>query len=212
MCCTSDQDSRSGQRPELTDPAERSSSRKVPKLLADLASGDETAVEDLFPLVYEELHGLANRYMKQEREDHTLQPTALIHEAYLRLVQPTEGQSSNFENIEHFMATAAVIMRRILINHAKSRNTLKRGAGQTSWQLDDVASDFASRSIDLVALDEALNELEQLDSIQHRLVELRFFGGLSFEQCAKILSISERKVYYEWSHAKAWLKHRLEVD
>lgn len=187
-----------------------SSTPAVSTLLTMLADGDETAAEELFPLVYNELHRLADHYMQNERRDHTLQPTALIHEAYLQLVRPDSVEEPQFENIQHFMATAAVVMRRILINHAKAKQTLKRGGGQTRLQIDEITDAFESRSIDLIALDEAMERLKGLDERQFRLVELRFFGGMTFEQCASYLGMSERTAHYEWSHAKAWLRRQLE--
>lgn len=186
-------------------------SADIDSILSSLAEGNNKAAEALFPLVYDQLHHLANSQMRRERQDHTLQPTALIHEAYMRLVQPESSRETGFENIEHFMATAAVVMRRILINHAKSKSALKRGGDHNKIQLEGVLASFESRSIDLIALDESLEELKARDEIQYRVVELRFFGGLSFEQCAKVLEISERQVYYEWAHAKAWLKTKMEA-
>jgi len=189
----------------------RAESLNIDSILSSLAEGNSKAAEELFPLVYDELHHLANSHMRREREDHTLQPTALIHEAYMRLVRPDANSENTFQNIEHFMATAAVVMRRILINHAKSKNTIKRGGDHKRIQLEGVLATFEARSIDLIALDESLEELQARDEVQFRVVELRFFGGLSFEQCAKVLSLSERQVYYEWAHAKAWLKTKLEA-
>ncbi len=191
------------------------SSTRVARLLAAVSSGDESAADDLFPLVYEELHRLASGYMRQERENHTLQATALIHEAYLRLVrtEEMEGQDArSYENVEHFVATAAVVMRRILVNHARARNAQKRGGGKVAMQIEEIAEAFDRRAVNLVALDDALHELKQLDETQHRLVELRFFGGMTVQQCAELLGMSERAVYYEWSHARAWLKSVMEPE
>lgn len=188
--------------------ADEGSSDDVTALLGAAGSGDAPAQERLFAVVYDELHRLAAGYMRRERPDHTLQPTALVHEAFLRLVG-TRGEGSSFANRRHFIATAAVAMRRILINHAKARDAQKRGGGKASVELDDVAAVFETRAIDLVALDEALNRLGQLDAQQARLVELRFFGGMSFEECAKHFGTSERMVHYEWAHARAWLKSQL---
>ncbi len=182
---------------------------QVAQILDSLAGGNEAACETLFPMVYDELHRLATSFMRGERADHTLGPTALIHEAYLRLVQP-RSQNQPYENLDHFMATAAVVMRRILVNHAKAKKAEKRGGGRPRLQLDALLAAFDDRSVDLLALDEALERLRTLDPIQHRLVELRFFGGMTMEQCATILDMSPRTVYYEWSHARAWLRDQLE--
>jgi RNA polymerase sigma factor (TIGR02999 family) len=132
-----------------------------------------------------------------------------VNEAFLRLVGASaEGEA--YENRAHFIATAAVAMRRILVNHAKAKRTAKRGGGQPIIQLDEAAAAFEDRAIDLVALDDALDHLAQRDSTQARIVELRFFGGLTVEQCAELLDISPRTVHYEWAHARAWLRGQME--
>lgn len=181
----------------------------VAQLLKALSEGDESVTAELFPIVYDELHRLAAAYMSRERQNHTLQTTALVHEAFLRLVQPGESVDREFENIDHFMATAAVVMRRILVNHAKAKQAQKRGGGRATLKIDEISQVFDERSVDLVALDEALHRLKELDTDQHRLVELRFFGGMSVKQCAQLLNISERTVYYEWAHARAWLRSQI---
>ena len=196
------------------------SPEEVKRLLEAMSAGDDSAVETLFPLVYEQLHRLASRYMRQERANHTLQPTALIHEAFLRMTKSIPAKNSDvpsvtsdlpgYEDLNHFVATAAVVMRRILVNYAKSSQAQKRGGGQNKLQLDDVADAFGASAIDLVALDEALKQLAVLDQTQHRLVELRFFGGMTIKQCADQLGISERAAYYEWSYARAWLRSQIE--
>ena len=180
-------------------------------LLASAASGDTSSAEQLFPMVYGELHKLATALMRDERKDHSLQPTALIHAAYLSLAkQPDDGKElSKFENIGHFMATAAVVMRRILVNHAKSKNAQKRGGDMCRLVLDNAVLAFESSHIDLVELDDILEQLRILDPVQHKLVEMRFFSGMTMEQCAQILNISPRSAYLEWAHARAWLKQRL---
>ncbi|MCG3128577.1 MAG: hypothetical protein CHACPFDD_03466 [Phycisphaerae bacterium] len=184
------------------------SSQDVAALLDAVGRGDSAALERLFPVVYDELHRLASGLMRGERPDHTLQPTELVHEAFLRLVRPG-ADGKGFENRRHFVATAAVAMRRILINHARARDALKRGGGQPAVALEDAAAIFESRAVDLVALDELLDELARLDPLQARLVELRFFGGMSFEECAAVLGVSARTIYYEWAHARAWLRGHL---
>jgi len=181
----------------------------VTGLLAAAGAGDADAAERLFPVIYNELHRLAQGYMQRERPDHTLQPTALVNEAYLRLVG-AGGPSDGFESRSHFIGAAAIAMRRILVNHAKARNAAKRGGGRAPLALDGAAAEFEDRAIDLLALDEALTELSERDETQARLVELRFFGGMSVEACALALGVSERTVQYEWAHARAWLRSRLE--
>jgi RNA polymerase sigma factor (TIGR02999 family) len=179
----------------------------VPALLAAIAEGDGTAAERLFPLVYDELHRIASAYMRRERPDHTLQATALVHEAFVRLAGGT-----SFESHRHFVAAAAIAMRRILINHAKAKATDKRGGGEHVLALDEITAEFSRRSVDLIALEEALQRLAVLDARQARLVELRFFGGMTFEECARTLDMSVRMVHYEWAHARAWLRAQIEGD
>jgi RNA polymerase sigma factor (TIGR02999 family) len=183
----------------------------VSALLTAMARGDSAAAERLFPLVYEELHRIASAYMRRERPGHTLQATALVHEAFLRLAG-SSSEAAAFDSRRHFVATAAVAMRRILVNHAKARAADKRGGSHNIITLDDVAAEFSRRSIDLIALEEALERLAALDSRQARLVELRFFGGMTFEDCAKTLNLSVRMVHYEWSHARAWLRDQIGED
>ena len=183
----------------------------VAELLDSVANGDNAAAEKLFPIVYDELHRRAAAYMRGEREDHTLQTTALIHEAWLRLVRPNDA-AAEFRNIEHFLATASVVMRHILVNHAKAKKAEKRGGAVNTMRIDTVSPLFNEPAIDLVALDDALENLRQRDETQHRIVELRFFGGLTVEQCAQLLKMSARSVYYEWSHARAWLRTQIESD
>lgn len=186
-----------------------SGSDDVLNLLDAVAHGDSSAAEKLFPVVYEELHRIASAYMRRERPDHTLQATALVHEAFVRLVR-RGSDSAKFESMRHFVATAAVAMRRILVNHAKARAAEKRGGGGPTLTLDEVTAEFNNRSVDLIALDESLVRLAGLDARQARLVELRFFGGMSVEDCAATLGISVRTVQYEWAHARAWLRGQLE--
>lgn len=183
----------------------------VPALLTAMAQGDGAAAERLFPVVYEELHRIASAYMRAERPGHTLQATALVHEAFLRLGGSPQD-AAQYESRRHFVATAAVAMRRILVNHAKARAAEKRGGGQAVLALDDIAAEFSRRSIDLITLEEALERLAALDARQARLVELRFFGGMTFEDCAKTLGLSVRMVHYEWTHARAWLRDQIERD
>jgi RNA polymerase sigma factor (TIGR02999 family) len=190
----------------------------VALLLEAMARGDQSAAETLFPIVYDELHRIASAYMRQERPEHTLQATALVHEAFLRLAKPHSNSTpiptqDQYESRRHFVATAAVAMRRILINHAKARATEKRSGGALAMPgVEEVAAEFSKRSIDLLALEEALQRLAVLDARQARLVELRFFGGMTFEDCASTLGISVRTVHSEWAHARAWLRGQIERE
>jgi RNA polymerase sigma-70 factor, ECF subfamily len=178
----------------------------VTVLLSRVEKGDRRATEELFPLVYEELRTLAEKFLASERKNHTLQPTALVHEAYLRLVGP-EG---SWENRAHFFGAAATAIRRILTDHARTRDRLKRGGGKRPLSLEDadlVAEDV--REHDLVGLDEALTALAELDEQKSRVVELRFFGGLSIEQTATVLGVSSSTVVRDWQFAKVWLHREL---
>ena len=177
--------------------------RDVTRLLAECRAGDESALERLLPLVYSELHGLADRHLRRERRDHTLQPTALVHEVYLSLV---DREEQNWQNRAHFLCVAATAMRHILINHAHGRNAAKRGGGRLRLTLFEAVSAFEERAEDLVALDEALTRLAVFDERRSRLVELRFFGGLTVEEAAKVLEVSTRTVEREWRLARAWLR------
>ncbi|HYW72325.1 MAG TPA: sigma-70 family RNA polymerase sigma factor [Pyrinomonadaceae bacterium] len=178
----------------------------VTQLLADAGLGDQGALDALFPLVYNELRRLADAYLRNERQNHTLQPTALVHEAYLRLV---DQSTINWQNRAHFFSVAAQVMRHILVDHARNHQRLKRGGPARKLSLDEAVSFFEERDINLVALDEALTDLEKLDQQQSRIVELRFFGGLTIEEMAEVLKISPATVSREWSMAKMWLHRAL---
>ena len=181
----------------------RLSSQPVSELLAKWQGGDEEALRALVPLVYNDLRRLAHHCLQQERHGHTLQSTALVHEVYLRLMK--DG-AANFENRAHFFAIAAQLMRQILVDYARARRANKRNAGyKVTW--DDAVTWVVKRGPDLIALDDALTELTRLDSQQGRIVELRFFGGLSIEETAYVLTISPSTVKREWRAARAWL-HR----
>ena len=182
-----------------------SSTQSVSLLLLKWRQGDEEALRDLLPLVYDELRRLAHHYLQGQRPDHTLQSTALVHEAYLRLVKQREGK---FQNRAHFFAICAQLMRQILVEYARSQNAAKRNRGQ-KVTFNDAVQLVKGRSLDLVALDDALNGLAQFDPQQCRVVELRFFGGLSIEDTARVLGISPATVKRDWSTAKAWLHHEL---
>jgi RNA polymerase sigma factor (TIGR02999 family) len=183
-----------------------SSQQEVTRLLADWSGGDESALERLIPLVQPELHRLAHHYMSREGIGHTLQTTALLNEAYLQLV---DDRKRNWQNRTHFMAAAAQLMRRIMVDHARERHALKRGGGALRVPLDDVALVTETRSEELLALDEALEKLAAQDSRKSQIVELRYFGGLTVEEVAAFLKLSDRTVEREWNMAKAWLYRAL---
>ncbi|MFH2000340.1 MAG: sigma-70 family RNA polymerase sigma factor [Planctomycetota bacterium] len=177
------------------------------RLLADLSAGREGAGEALLPIVYDELHSMARIYMRGERPDHTLQTTALVHEAYLRLGGTYE---EGWESQGHFMRVAAQAMRRILIDHARSKHSLRRGGDRKREPLDEEAMALVEEPpIDFLALDCALKKLADVDPRIVQVIELRFFAGLSVEDTAKVLAISPRTVKYEWRMAKAWLMEKI---
>jgi RNA polymerase sigma factor (TIGR02999 family) len=183
-----------------------SSSQPVTELLLAWSNGDQTALERLAPLVYGELHRLARRYMAQERPDHTLEATALVHEAYLRLV---DSKNMHWQNRAHFFAVSAQLMRRILVDFARSRRYQKRGGERRQVSLDEALVVSRERAADLVALDDALRALAKLDPRKSRVVELRFFGGLSVEEAAETLGVSGDTVMRDWKLAKVWLLREL---
>jgi len=163
-------------------------------------------LDELVPVVYDELRRLAQKYLSRERSNHTLQTTALVHEAYLRLI---DQKAVDWENRAQFFGIAARMMRRILINHANDRQAKKRQGYATRISLDDAVNLFEKAELDLTVLDEALNELAQLDPKQAELVELRFFGGLTIEEVSEVLGISPATTKREWDSAKLWLRRRL---
>lgn len=177
----------------------------ITALLKAWSDGNQAALEKLTPIVYKELHRLAGRYMKGERPGHSLQTTALVNEAYVRLV---DYKRMVWQNRAHFFAVSAQLIRRILVEHARRRN-LKRGAGFRHISLDDVAVTGSGRSADLVALDDAMTALARMDPRKERVVEMRFFGGLSVEETAEVLKVSTVTVMRDWSTAKAWLYREL---
>ena len=181
----------------------------VTALLVAWGNGDEAALEQLTPMVYDELYRLAKGYMHAERVDHTLQTTALINEAYLRLI---DWKNVQWQNRAHFYGVAANLMRRILVDFARSRNYAKRGGGVPPVDLDEAMNTAQDKSAELVALDDALTSLEAIDPRKCRVVELRFFGGLSQEETAEALKISPRTVLREWNLARAWLHRELRVE
>jgi RNA polymerase sigma-70 factor, ECF subfamily len=177
-------------------------SPQVTTLLRRLASGDRDAAELLIPLVYDELHRVAEHHLRLERPNHTLQPTALVHEAYLKLVAQRDA---DWQNKTHFCAVASQVMRRILVDYARGRLRAKRGGNSPKLPLEEAFVVAPDRCDELVALDEALERLAALDARQSRVVELRFFGGLTVDETATVLGISPKTVKREWSTAKAWL-------
>lgn len=176
---------------------------EITQLLAAYNNGDHQALEQVFPLVYNELRRLAAGYLRREREDHTLQPTALVHEAYLRLL----GQDVDWQNRAHFLGVAAQMMRRILVDHARQHRSEKRGSGGVKIALDEVEAInlSAERAADLIALDDALTALAEFDPQKSRMVELRYFAGLSVEETAKVLGISIATFVRQWKTTRAWL-------
>ena len=191
---------------ELTAGMGEQSTQGVTRLLREARAGDRAALDELLPLVYRELRQIAARHLAQERPGHTLQATALVHEAYLRLI---DQHSVDWRNRAHFFSIAAEMMRRILVNHAVGRRAQKRGAGETLLSLDEVISFPNRQNIDLILLDEALTRLAELDLLQARIVEMRFFAGLTVEEVAEVLGVSDSEVKREWRSAKAWLTAQL---
>jgi RNA polymerase sigma-70 factor (ECF subfamily) len=179
-----------------------SGTENITQLLIDLTNGNRTAVDDLLPLVYGELRSLAGNYLRRERSDHTLQPTALVHEAYLRLVDQTQV---NWQNRAHFFGVAAQMMRRILVDHARAHKANKRGSDYQKLSLDENIDKAAERSAELISLDDALTELSTVDELKSRIVELRYFGGLTVEETAEVLGVTPVTINRHWRMAKAWL-------
>ena len=175
---------------------------EVTRLLVAWGNGNQAALEQLMPLVYEELHRLAHHYMRQEHPGHTLQTTALVNEVYFRLV---DQKHVHWQNRAHFIAISAQLMRRILVDHARSHQYAKRGGDAHKVSLDEGAVVAQEQAADLIALDDALSSLAAIDERKMRIVELRFFGGLNVEETAEALKLSPRTVMREWSMAKAWL-------
>ncbi len=181
-------------------------SRDVTQLLVNWSNGDQAALDKLLPLVNAELRQLARRYMRRENPGHTLQTSALVNEAYLRLIDQKHVQ---WQNRAHFFGIAAQLMRRILIDHARSHHYAKRGGGAIKVSLDEAAAVTEARAAELLAVDEALEKLTAMDARKGRIVELRFFGGLTEEETAEVMGISTPTVQREWRAAKAWLRRML---
>ena len=186
------------------------SSHELTQMLIQLSEGKSQVVDDILPLIYDELRGLASNYLRRERSDHTLQPTALVHEAYLKLIDQTQVK---WQNRAHFFGVAANIMRRILVDHARKHTADKRGGAVEKLPLEEellIVSE--GKSAELLALDEALKNLEKIDEQKSKIVELRYFGGLSVEETAEVLGVSEITVKRHWRMAKAWLYGQLAND
>jgi RNA polymerase sigma factor (TIGR02999 family) len=179
---------------------------EVTQLLARWKGGEREALDRLIPLVYEELRLIAGRFLRRERQGSTLQPTALVHEAFLKLVDQTR---TDWQSRAHFFGVAATIIRNILVDHARARQTAKRGGPRPAISLDEAVALPQQRDLELIAVDDALLSLSRFDPQQARIVELRFFAGLSIEETAEVLAISPSTVKREWALAKAWIFHTL---
>jgi len=181
----------------------------ITALLRAAATGERRDLDALLVAVYDDVKQLAESHLRRERANHTLQPTALVHEAFLRLI---DQRSTNWQDRAHFFSICARILRRIIVDHARNKGALKRGAGLNRVAIAEESRVAATDSLDLIALDEALDELQGIDGRQAKIVELRFFGGLTLQEIADTLSIGRRTVDREWSVAKAWLLFRLSDD
>jgi RNA polymerase sigma factor (TIGR02999 family) len=175
---------------------------QVTQLLQQWSVGRQDALDELLPAIYDELRRLAAAYLRRERPDHTLQATALVHEAFLKLV---DQRSVRWQNRAHFFGIAAQVMRRILVDHARAHGASKRGSGERPLSLDEVVAVGQGANVDVLALDQALTRLADLDPQQARIVELRFFGGLTMDETAEVLHVSAATVGRDWTLAKAWL-------
>lgn len=178
----------------------------ITQLLERWSQGDEEALDQLMPLVYDELHRLAGAYLRRERREHTLQPTALVNEAYLKLVRQ---RTIRWQNRAQFFGVAAQLMRRILVDHARANYAAKRGGDRVNVSLKNIGAFGTQGEADVLALHDVLNRLEEIDPDQSRIVELRFFGGLTIEETAEVMQVSHSTVEREWKIAKAWLKREL---
>lgn len=185
------------------------SPKEITQLLVAWSDGDQAALDELTPLVYEELHRLAHRYMRGERAGHTLQTTALVNEAYTRLI---DWKNVRWQNRAHFFGVSAELMRRILVDFARARGYQKRGGGMRAVTLNDAINVSNEKGVDLIALDEALSALAELDPRQSKVVELRFFGGLTNEEAAEVLNVSVATVRRDWTLARAWLHRELKGE
>ena len=185
---------------------EAAAPHEITKLLKDWSGGDSTALDRIIPLVYDELHRLAHQHMRRERAGHLLQTSALINEAYLRLMEQPE---LNLENRTHFFGIAARLMRQILVDEARKRNSAKRGGDAIQVSLTEATNVVQEQAANVVALDDALKTLEGIDGRQSEIVELRFFGGLSIEEAAEVLKVSPGTIMRDWTFARAWLRNEM---
>jgi len=184
------------------------SNEEITELLIDWGKGDQAALDKLMPLVYNELRRLASNYLRRERASHTLQPTALVNEAYLKLI---DQRNAHWQNRAHFFGISAQLMRRILVDHARQHQAVKRGgSNQQRLSITSAEQIAKEQSIDLLALNEALDQLASMDPQQAQIVELKFFGGLSIDETAEVLGISHATVERDWKMARAWLRRQLE--
>jgi RNA polymerase sigma factor (TIGR02999 family) len=182
---------------------------EITRILKSWSGGNREAVDDLMPLVYDELHKVAQQYLRRQRTDHTLQPTALVNEAYLKLIDISDVE---WQDRAHFFAFASQVMRHILVDYARGQAREKRGGGAQKLSLDEAISYSKETEVDLLALDEALSELATIDEKQGKIVELRFFGGLTVEETGVVMRISPATVKREWRIAKAWLFKRMKAS
>ena len=185
---------------------DEASPNEITEQLIAWSKGDDAALEQLIPAVYQELRRMADHYLRGEDSGHSLQPTALVHEAYLRLIDQTKVE---WQNRAHFFGVAAQMMRRILIDHAKAKHRVKRGGTAVKVMLDENVNFTQERASELLALDDALQSLARIDERKSRIVELRYFGGLTVEETAQVLGISDKTVMRDWNLAKAWLYREL---
>ncbi len=183
-----------------------SDSKSVTELLIDLSNGESRAADEFLPIVYDELKRIARYYMSRERASHTLQATALVHETYLKLI---DQRKVDWQNLAHFFGLASEIMRRILVNHARDRKTDKRGGKLQQVSLSVAADAFQQKDLDILVLNDALEELAKFDERKARIVELKFFGGLTTKEICEVLNISDATVEREWSFSRAWLFSRM---
>lgn len=179
------------------------------RLLIDWSNGNRDAAKGLIALVYDELRLLARNYLQRERPDHTLQATALVHEAYMRMV---DQRTTTWQNRAHFFGVAAQLMRRILVDHARRHRRDKRGGEWAKVEFDEALAPSAARSLDVIAVDDALHDLEKLNRHHSQIVELRFFGGMTTQEVAEVLDVSPRTVEREWRMARAWLRREIFAD
>lgn len=187
----------------------------VTRLLHELHGGRSEAANELFPVLYEELHRVAGRVFRSQNQNHTLQPTALLHEAYLKLARPSAEDEGRWQDRAHFLNLAARAMRQILVNHARDKAALKRGGGQVRQRITvggDLAAEVGGSDLGLLALHDELEKLAELDERQARVVELRVFGGLSHGEIAEILGVALRTIELDWKMARSWLAQRLSAD